>query len=205
MKTRVWLAVAVIALAAPSVAQQPPMPPSTDPARLESGDYALDPAHARILFSYKHFGYSTSYGMFTLPSARLHFDAATPAKCALDATIDLNGIDTTVDKLDNHLKSADFFDIAKFPAASFHSTAVTMTGPTSATVTGELTVHGITKPVTLTVVLNGGAPHPMAKVFTLGFDATGVIKRSDFGIGAYVPLVGDEVTLTISAEFRKVG
>ena len=106
--------------------------------------------------------------------------------------------------MDAHLKSPDFFDAAKFPTASFKSTKIEVTGPSSGKITGDLTLHGVTKPVTLNASFNGGGINPMSKAYVLGFNATGTVKRSEFGISTYVPAVGDEVTLTISAEFDRV-
>jgi polyisoprenoid-binding protein YceI len=202
MKRNALALLAALVLAVPASAQQ--AGPTTDLAKVEGGDYEMDGGHTRILFAYTHFGFSTSSGFFSQSTAKLHFDPKAPTKSTLDVAIDLNGIDTTVAKLDEHLKGPAFFDVAKFPTASFKANAIAVTGPNTGTVTGDLTVHGVTKPVTLDVTFNGGAPHPMAKVFTLGFNATGHLKRSDFGIGAYAPAVSDDITLTISTEFRKV-
>jgi len=197
------LGITMLVMGGTALAQQAPTP-SADPAKVEAGDYKIDPTHTRVIFSYKHLGFSTSYGLFTKPSAKIHFDPQNPSLSTLEVTFDMTGIDTTVAKLDEHLRSEQFFDVAKFPTATFRSTKVTMTGPTAGTIVGDLTVHGVTKPVTLTVTFNGGGVHPMAKVFAIGFDASGTIRRSEFGVGAYVPLVGDEVALTISAEFDKI-
>lgn len=199
LKTIAFLLSMVVAI--PAFAQQ--AGPTTDLAKLEGGVFSVDKGHAKIIFSYSHFGYSTSYGLFTDFDAKLTFDPKTPASSALEATINLDGIETTVAKLNEHLKTPDFFDTAKFPGASFKSTKITVTGPTTGTVTGDLTLHGVTKPVTLDVTFNGGGVN-MAKKYDLGFNATGHVKRSDFGLGAYVPMVGDDVALTISAEFDRV-
>ena len=198
MKTRAALLFAGLVFAVPVAAQ---VVTTTDPAVLEAGDYTMDPGHARILFGYKHQGFSTSYGFFALPTAKLHFEPKDLAKSTLEVDVDLNNIDTTVPKLDAHLKSEDFFDVAKFPTAVFKATKVVATSATAGTVTGDLTLHGVTKPVTLNVTFSGGAT--VRGGYTLGFDATTVIKRSDFGVKTYVPMVGDDVTLTISAEFHK--
>ena len=107
---------------------------------------------------------------------------------------------TGVPALDTHLKSPDFFDADKFPTATFKSTKVEQTSPTTAKVTGDLTIHGVTKPVTLNVTLNKEDIHPMMKKDDAGFTATGSILRSDFGIGNYVPMVSDQIDLYIEAE-----
>ena len=200
MKTGILAFLVLAALAVPASAQQP-AGPSTDLSKIEGGSYTLDRGHARIIFSYTHLGFSTSYGMFTDFTGKLNFDPKAPAKSSLTVTVNLNGIDTTVAKLDEHLKSSAFFDVAQFPTATFTTTAIKVTGLASGTITGDLTLHGVTKPVTLDATFNGGAVHPMLKVSDLGFNASGHVKRSDFGMNGFVPMVGDDVTLTISAEF----
>jgi len=178
--------------------------PATDLAQVQGGNFAVDKNHAKIIFSTTHFGTSVYYGLFTDFDAKLAFDPKAVTKSALDVTVNLNGIDTTNPKLDAHLKSADFFDVEHFPAASFKSTKIEVTGATTGKITGDLTLHGVTKPVTLDATFLGGLTNPMSKAYVLGFNASGVIKRSEFGIKTYVPVVGDDVTLTISGEFDKV-
>ena len=109
---------------------------------------------------------------------------------------------TTNEKLDGELRGDQWLDAGKFPDAHFVSRTVTETGPNSADVLGDLTLHGVTKPVTLHVSFNGAGTNPIDKAYTVGFDARGTIKRSDFGVTKYVPLVGDEVDLIISAAFE---
>ena len=118
--------------------------------------------------------------------------------------MDVGSVTTTNPKLDEHLKSPDFFDVAKFPTASFKAGTITVTGPAAGTIAGQLTLHGVTKPVVLKASFNGAGVNPVSKKYVLGFDATTVLKRSEFGITTYVPMVGDEVTLTISGEFNRV-
>jgi len=178
--------------------------PTTNLAEVEGGQFALDKAHAKIIFSTTHFGFSTYYGLFTDFDARLAFDPKQPAASKLTVTVNLSGIDTTNPKLDAHLKSPDFFDVAKYPTASFTATRIEVTGATTGKITGDLTLHGVTKPVTLDASFNGGGFNPMIKAYVVGFNATGVLRRSEFGITTYVPMVGDEVTLTISGEFDRV-
>jgi len=177
--------------------------PTTDLAQIQGGTFAIDKNHAKIIFSTTHFGFSTYYGLFTDFDGKLIFDPKAPTTSTLDVTIGLDGIDTTNAKLDAHLKSPDFFNIAQFPQASFKSTKVELTGKTTGKVTGDLTLHGVTKPVTLDVTFNGGGENPMSHAYVLGFNAVGKLNRSDYGIKTYVPAVGDEVTLTISGEFDR--
>jgi len=196
--------VAAFALAA-SLAAVPALAdaPTTDLAKVEGGNFAVDKNHAKIIFSTTHFGFSVYYGLFTDFDAKLTFDPKAPAKSDLGVTVNLSGIDTTNPKLDEHLKSPDFFNVAQFPTASFKSTKIEVTGPTTGKIIGDLTLHGVTKPVELEATFNGAGTNPMSKAYVLGFNATGVIKRSDFGIKTYVPVVGDDVTLTISGEFDR--
>lgn len=189
-----------LAVAVPGVASAQA---TTDLAKVEGGQFVLDKTHAKIIFSYSHFGYSTSYGMFTDFEGKLAFDPKAPAKSALEVNVNMNGIDTAVPKLDEHLKSADFFDVSKFPSATFKSTAIEVTGPNTGRITGSLTLHGVTKPVVLNAVFNGGGINPVSKQYVVGFNASGVIKRSEFGVSTYAPMVGDDVTLTLSGEFAR--
>lgn len=162
--------------------------------------YDLDPNHTRIDFSWTHFGFSHPMGRFDKFDGDFRFDPADPTKSSVTVTIPVSSIDTGVAKLDAHLQSADFFDVAKYPSATFKSTRVERVGEHGLKVTGDLTLHGVTKPVVLDVRINKIGPHPMAGRAAAGFDATATIKRSDFGISAYVPNVSDEITLSISAE-----
>ena len=199
MNTRT-LAVALMLAAAPAFAEAP----TTDLAKLEGGQFALDKNHAKIIFSISHFGFSTYYGLFNSFDAKLAFDPKAPTKSDVAVTVDMNGVDTTNPKLDAHLKSPDFFDVAKFPTATFKTTKVEVTGATTGKISGELTLHGVTKPVVLETSFNGGGVNPMSKAYVVGFNATATIKRSDWGISTFVPMVGDEVGLIISGEFDRV-
>ena len=180
-------------------------PPSraADLAKAEPGHYVLDKSHAKVVFSINHLGFSTYYGFFPDLSGTLDLDPTAPAKSALSVTINVAGMVTTDPKLDAKLKSDTFFDTAKFPKATFKSTALEVTGEGRGKLTGDLTLHGVTKPVTLDVTFNGAGTPPMTQLYVVGFDAVGTLKRSDFGIKNFVPLVGDEVTLRISCEFDR--
>lgn len=162
--------------------------------------YKLDPGHTMVLFSWNHFGFSNPSANLGNVDGTLVYDEKDPTKATVEATLPLTGLDTFVPKLDEHLKSADFLDAAKYPTVTFKSTKVAAAGKGKLKVTGDLTVHGVTKPVTLDVTLNKVGPHPMMKVQTVGFDATATIKRSDFGVGAYVPNVSDEIKIHITTE-----
>ena len=206
MKTHLVLAgcfAAALALTPLARAADMPAPPapSTDLTNIPKGDYKLDPDHANVVFQISHLGYSTFIGRFDKITGDLNFNSAKPEKSKLKVTVDAGSIDTKVAALDEHLKKADFFDTAKYPEITFKSTKVEKLSDSTGRVTGDLTLHGVTKPVTLDVTFHGGGANPMMKKVILGFGAVTKIKRSDFGISQYVPMVGDEVTLIIEAEF----
>jgi polyisoprenoid-binding protein YceI len=162
--------------------------------------YKLDPGHTMVLFSWNHFGYSNPTADFGLGEGTLVFDEQHPTQSSVDVTLPLNGLDTHVSALDKHLKEADFLDADKYPAVTFKSTKVEPLGGHKFKVTGDLTVHGVTKSVVLDATLNKVGPHPMNKAQSIGFDATASVKRSDFGVGAYVPNVSDEIAIRITTE-----
>src|SRR6202012_1051609 len=121
----------------------------------------------------------------------------------ISVSVPAKSFSTAIEKLDGELVSADWFDAGKFPTITFTSTKVTPNGADSATITGDLTMHGVTKPVTLTAHLVGAGNNPLSKAYTVGFDAKGTVKRSDFGVTKYVPLIGDEVELDLHGAFEK--
>jgi polyisoprenoid-binding protein YceI len=135
----------------------------------------------------------------------LRLDPTKPSASKLDVTIPINSVTTTSTKLDSELKGAEWFDADKFPTATFVSNKVTPTGKDAAKVTGILTLHGVSKPETLTVHFIGAGVNPLDKKYTAGFEAIGMIKRSDFGVKTYLPLIGDEVKLTIAGAFEQQG
>ncbi len=177
-----------------------PAEPAVEAIKGQSGTYALDPTHTDVLVEWTHFGFSKPSAHFGISEGKLVYDADDVSKSSVEVSIPVTAIDTFVPKLDEHLKGADFFDAGKFPTATFKSTAVAAAGTNKLTVTGDLTVKGITKPVTLDVTLNGAGEHPMAKKQAIGFSATGTLKRTDFGVGAYAPNVSDDVQLRITTE-----
>ena len=167
---------------------------------LAADKYDIDPTHTQVQFTYNHMGFSNITGRFDEVGGEFLFDAADPSKSSVSITIPVASISTGVEKLDEHLLKADFFDAAQFPTATFKSTGIVAAGAGKWAVAGDLTIHGVTRPVVLDVTLNGMGEHPMRKVPAVGFDASARIKRSEFGVGAYVPAVGDEVTLSITVE-----
>jgi polyisoprenoid-binding protein YceI len=173
------------------------------PAFAEPVEFTFDPGHTQVEFTYNHFGYSNITGRFDKVEGSLVYDAANPAASSASATIDIASLSAGVPKLDTHLKSADFFDAGTFGTATFKSTSVAAAGEGKLTLIGDVTIHGVTKPVTFDVTINKVAEHPMSKALTAGFDATASIKRSDFGIGQYAPNVSDEVRIDITVEAAK--
>jgi len=176
---------------------------STDPAAVQAGAYTLETSHARVLFATSHMGFSTWYGDFTGATGTLSLDPKNIAAAKLEVSIPTASVTTTNAKLDEELKSPAWFDAATYPTITFKSTKVTPTGPTTAQVTGDLTFHGVTRPVTLDATFKASGVNPMNKAYTVGFEVKGALKRSDFGVKTYVPLIGDDVDLTISAPFEK--
>lgn len=167
--------------------------------------YTIDPRHTQIIFTVRHMGLSTFYGRFGHITGTLAFDPAQPGKSALNAQIDLTNIDTHVEALDKEL-STSFFHADKFPTATFVSTQSVKTGENTGTVTGNLTIDGVTKPVTLNVTFNGGRNSPIPfQPYRIGFNATGTVKRSDFGLThvMWSGMVSDEIGLMIECELEK--
>jgi len=162
--------------------------------------YKLDPAHTMVLFSWNHFGFSNPTADLGLGEGSVVFDQQHPARSSVEVTLPLANLDTHVPALDEHLKKPDFFDAAKYPTVTFKSTRVQAMGGNHFKVTGNLTVHGVTRPVVLNAILNKLGEHPMTKAQSIGFDATATLNRSDFGVGAYVPNVSDKVTIRITTE-----
>ncbi|MBV8683740.1 MAG: polyisoprenoid-binding protein [Caulobacteraceae bacterium] len=194
-------ATALLALTAASPIALAQQVSSPDPHAVKAGTYKVEPYHTQVSFSISHFGFTDFYGLFSGASGTLQLDPSTPSASKLEVSIPVTSILTTVPVLDNELKNAQWFDVAKYPTATFNSTKVVRTGNDTATVTGDLTLHGVTKQETLQVRLVGSGVNPLDKSFTVGFEAVGTIKRSDFGVTQYVPLVGDDVALKIAGAF----
>ena len=161
--------------------------------------YTIDSNHSFPSFEITHFGFSTFRGRFDRTSGTIVLDLAKKTGNA-DVTIDATSISTGVAKLDEELKGANFFDTAKYPAITFKARNFGFDGERLAAVNGDLTIHGVTKPVTLQVKNFLCKDHPMKKVPACGADAFATIKRSEFGVSTYSPNVGEEVTLEIQVE-----
>jgi len=175
---------------------------SPNPADVKGGSFAADPAHTKVTWSINHFGFSTYVGQFSEVSATLKLDPKSPGASSLEATVQTASVGTFNPRLDSHLKTADFLDVAKFPTATFKATSVKTTGERTADITGDLTLHGVTKPVVIQATFNRGGRNPADPTYRLGFQGKTVINRTDFGIKTYAPALGADVTLEIDAEFK---
>lgn len=171
------------------------------PAFAASTTYKLDAGHTQVVFAWNHFGFSNPTAQFGTIEGTLQFDPAHPTQSTLSVSIPLASVNSNVAKLDEHLRDADYFDTAKFPNATFKSTKVEQgAAADKLIVTGDLTLHGVTKPLVLDVTINKVGKYPMRDAQAAGFDATGTLKRSDFGIDKYVPNISDEIHLRITTE-----
>ena len=162
--------------------------------------YEFDKSHTRILFFISHLGFSESVGEFTDYDGKILFDEKEPAKSSLDITIKPASVRTPSTALDEHLQKKDFFNTESFPELRFVSTGIKMTGEHDGDVTGNVTLLGITKPVTLKVHFNNAGYHPMTQDYVAGFKAVATLKRSDFGMSYGIPNVGDEVRVEVYTE-----
>lgn len=180
----------------------PEMPGAADVARVSGGTYTVDPDHTQVIWTVDHMGFSPLTGMFGKMSGTLVLDPKAPEDAKLDIKIPLAGLVVTSEEFGKHLASPDFFDTAKFAEASFKSTNVTAEG-TEGAIEGELTLHGVTRPITLETTFFGAGINPMTKAENIGFVATTTIKRSEFGLGFAVPIVSDEVELDVVGVFAK--
>lgn len=169
-------------------------------AEAEADEYDLDPTHTSVVWSVNHFGFSTPSGKFGRVVGKLILDEQKPENSKLNVTVDTASVISGVTKLDEHLKGKDFFDVEKFAKASFVSDSVVLSGTESAKVTGKLTLHGVTKPLTLDVKLNKIGESPVTKKKTAGFTASTTLKRSDFNMSYGLPGLADEVKLNIQSE-----
>jgi polyisoprenoid-binding protein YceI len=164
--------------------------------------YSVDPSHTYPNFEINHLGFSTMHGRFGTTTGKIVLDPAAKGG-SIDITIDATSIDTGHAKRDTHLKSDEFFNVGKFPSLTYKAIKLKFNGDKLAGADGELTLLGVTKPVSLAVTAFNCGPHPMNKKQMCGANATATIKRSEFGLSAYVPAVGDEVKISIEVEAVK--
>src|SRR6476620_6451484 len=199
-----WLALSAALYATGLVVPATPAAAQTS-LNVPAATYTIDPKHTQIVFGVKHMGLSTFFGRFEYATGSLTFDPAAPEKSGLSAQIDMNNLTTHWEELDQQLK-ASVFHTDKFPNATFVATQSVKSGANTGKVTGNLTIAGVTKPVTLNVTFNGGRNSPIPlQPYRIGFDATGTVRRSDFGLNHAIwsGMVSDEVTLWIECELEK--
>jgi polyisoprenoid-binding protein YceI len=178
---------------------------SMDASQAESGAYRLETSHSQILFAIRHMGLTEYYGRFDKMSGTLNYNSGQPEHSAVSVSIDTASVDTPSARLNDTLKGADVFNTAKFADATFKSTAMRRIDAGHGTITGDLTIRGITKPVTLNVTFNGTENNPLDDSRVLGFHAETTIKRSDYGMTGMIwePLVGDDIRIIIEAMFQR--
>jgi polyisoprenoid-binding protein YceI len=162
--------------------------------------YNIDAGHSVVTFGWNHFGFSNPTARFEKIDGVLNLDKSDITKSSVTVTLPIDGLHTGVEKLDAHLKTDEFLDAVKYPTITFNSTKVEKVGAEGLKITGDLTVHGVTKSVTLNGKINKIGDNPMMKVASAGFDADIVLKRSDFGVNKYVPMVSDEIPVHITLD-----
>lgn len=172
---------------------------AASPALAAPETYTVDGTHTFPRFSYSHLGYSTQLSRFNSTSGKVVYDAAAKTG-TVDIVIDAKSVDTGYATFNEHIQGEDFLDTTKYPTATFKSTKVVFEGDKPAKIEGQLTIKGVTKPVTLTVTDFKAAPHPMLKKPAIGANAWTVIKRSEFNAGKFAPYVGDDVRIDIAIE-----
>ncbi len=193
--------IAASLIALPLAAQMPKeVPGKPDVSRVVAGTYAVEPKHTQLRFTVMHLGYTPFSGMLSGASGSLTIDPAKPAAAKLSIEVPVDSIWVPVPKLTNELRSPMFFDPARYPKMTFVSDQVTVRGQ-HATIRGRLTMHGVTRPLTLDAHFVGAGT--MQGKRTIGFTATGTLKRSDYGVTAVLPLVSDEVQIDIAAAFEQ--
>lgn len=198
MKAIPALALAAALTAGPATAQT-----LLGPDDIQPGVYTIDTKETLVRYGVLHMGFSEFWGTFPGATGTLTIDPKALSATKLDVKVPIVGVETTNRELNGELFSDEFFDGEKYPVMHFVSTSVTRTGPKTAKLAGDLTIHGVTKPVVMDVAFIGAGPNAFTKVATIGFRAEGMVRRSEFGLGAFVPIVSDETTITISAAFEK--
>jgi polyisoprenoid-binding protein YceI len=174
------------------------------PALAAPEKFVLDASHSQIVFSYDHLGFSTTYGMFSGFNGEIMFDAENPAASSVTVSFPVRSMLTGWEERFQHFMSADIFNAADDTSmVTFTSTAIEVTGENTANITGDLTMNGVTKPVTIATVMNKADNHPMANKPWMGFTGTTTVLRSDFNVGLFAPAVSDEVKITLSIEAAK--
>jgi polyisoprenoid-binding protein YceI len=170
-------------------------------ALFAADNYKIDAVHSFVIFRIKHLDVSYTYGRFNEPTGTIAFDAADPTKSSINLEIKTENVDTHNERRDAHLKRPDFFDAKQFPLITFKSTEVKAAGENKFDVTGDLSLHGVTKSITVTLEKTGEAQTQMG--YRIGFESTVDLKRSDYGMTGMIPAAGDDVKLRISLEAVK--
>jgi polyisoprenoid-binding protein YceI len=216
----ICVAASAFVLAGPSMAQPAPQKVQPGPGtavvaagvhsrhlrldEIPAGTYDVTTKETLVRYGVDHMGFSEFWGTFPGATGTLAFDPKDIGASKIDVRVPIAQVETTNRELNGELFSDEFFDAENYPWMKFSSTKVIRIGPTTFKVTGDLTMHNITKPIVLDVTFHGAGNDPFTgKDILVGFDAKGMVRRSEFGLGKYVPIVSDETTITISAEFKK--
>jgi polyisoprenoid-binding protein YceI len=173
------------------------------PAVAQMQSWSIDSAHSSAQFAVRHLGISTVRGAFTKVSGSVQYDSADPTKTTIDSTIDASSVDTRVEMRDNDLRSPNFFDVAKYPSLTFKSKRMEAVGSGKLKLTGDLTIHGVTRGVVLNVDGPSAAVKDPRGNLHIGAAASTTIDRKDFGVNGAGPMVGDDVTITIDLEMTR--
>lgn len=202
--TGIAFALAISARAQPP-APAAPVPPPPPAASVLAGVYRIEPSHTRVVFAVSHFPFGAYYGQFVGASGVLQFDPKDVSASRLEVRVPIDAVQMGRKDFTGELKGPGWFDAARFPFMTFRSTAITATGLTTADVAGDLTLHGVTRPVVFKAKFNAAGVNPLDKAYTTGFEVRGAIKRREFGVTRYEPFVSDLVHIIISAAFERVG
>ena len=176
---------------------------STDPTEIRPGAYQLDQQHASIIFKIGHLGFSDYVGRFNRFDASLDFNVSEPTATRVDAVIEINSLDVANDAFAETLTGPGWFNAQEHPQAVFQSNRLEVTGENTGNLHGDLTLNGITQPVVMDVTFNGGGFDILRNAYIVGVSAETEIQRSAFGLRRFIPLVSDDVTLEIEAEFMR--
>lgn len=176
---------------------------TVDTSAIPSGHYVLDPAHGSVHFKVDHMGYSTYVARFDDVDATFEFDNTRPGDSPLTVTITANSVNTGSTRMDDLISGPDFLHAKRFQEIRLKADGINIVDEKSGVIDATLTFHGITRQLPLYVTFNGGARNMLTRKYTLGFSATATMLRSEFGMNAYIPLVSDQVTVEIEAEFQK--
>lgn len=200
-RTASYVSLATMALLLSACASVATPDVKREASALRKGEYSLDQAHASVLFKIDHLGFSTYIGRFERVDASLDFNDKNPERAKVEATIDMTSLDIANDEFAETLMGPDWFNAQAYPQAKFSSDKIIVTGETSGVMTGDLTLNGKTRPVTMNVTFNGGARDLLRGAYVVGFSATGTIDRTDFDVSKFAGIITNDVTLEIEAEF----